>query len=143
MAVAEQNKVICRRFLEEVVNEGNQAVADELVGPDFVDHNPLPGLPPNRDGFKQSFIIFRSVFPDLKYTIEDMIAEGDKVVIRWIATGTQKGELFGIPPTGKHITVAGVDIFRLANGKLVELWLSWDQLGMMQQIGVIPPPGQK
>jgi steroid delta-isomerase-like uncharacterized protein len=143
MAAAEQNKVICRRFLEEVVNKGNQAVADELIGTDFIDHNPLPGLPSNRDGFKQSFIIFRSVFPNMKYTIEDMIAEGDRVVVRWIATGTQKGELFGVPPTGKYISVVGIDIFRLANGKLVELWLSWDQLGMMQQLGIIPPMGQK
>jgi steroid delta-isomerase-like uncharacterized protein len=143
MAAEEQNKEICRRFLEEGVNKGNQAVAEELVGPDFVDHNPLPGLPPNRDGFKQSFVIFHSVFPDMKYTIEDMIAERDKVVVRWIATGTQKGELFGVPPTGKHITTVGIDIFRLADGKLMELWLSWDQLGMMQQLGIIPPMGQK
>lgn len=136
MSVVE-NKAIARRFLEEVINKGNQAVADELVASNFVDHNPLPGHAPTREGFKQSFVIFRAAFPDLKYTIEDMIAEGDKLVIRWKATGTHKGGLFGIPPTGKKITVTGMDIFRITGGKLVELWLNWDQLGMMQQLGIV------
>ncbi len=138
----EKNKAIARRFLEEVVNKGNQAVADELVSTNFVDHNPLPGLPPTSEGFKQSFVIFRKAFPDLKYLIEDMAAEGDKVAIRWTAKGTHKSELFGIPPTNKQITVTGIDFFRIADGKLLELWLSWDQLGMMQQLGIIPPTGE-
>jgi len=129
----EANKAIARRFLEEVVNKGNQTVADELIAADFVDHNPLPGLPPGREGFKLSFVAFRVAVPDMKYIVEDVVAEGDKVVVRWKATGT--------PPTGKHITVTGVDIFRVKGNKLVELWLSWDQLGMMQRLGVVPLPG--
>lgn len=139
----EANKAIARRFLEEVVNKGNQAVADELVAVDFVDHNPLPGLPPGREGFKLSFVAFRGAFPDMNYAIEDVVAEGDRVVVRRRATGTHRGELMGIPPTGKHIVVAGVDIFRVKEGKLAELWLSWDQLGMMQQLGVVPLPNAR
>jgi steroid delta-isomerase-like uncharacterized protein len=137
-----ENKAVVRRFLEEVVNKGNQAVADELIAADFVDHNPLPGLTPNNEGFKQSFVIFRSAFPDLEYTIEDMIAEAGKVAVRWTAKGTHKGELAGIRPTNKSVAVMGIDIFRVAGGQLMELWLSWDQMGMMQQLGVIPTPGQ-
>lgn len=133
-----QNKDIVRRFLEEVVNKGNQSLADELIASDFVDHNPLPGLPPNKDGFKQSFVIFHDTFPDMHYEIDDIIAEEDKVVVRWTATGTQKGELMGIPPTGRSISVTGMDIFRIVNNQLAELWLSWDQLGMMQQLGAVP-----
>ena len=135
-----ENKSIATRFLEEVINKGNQSLADELVASDFIDHNPLPGLSPDRDGFKQSFVIFHSTFPDMHYAIEDLIAEDDKVVVRWRATGTQKGELMGIPPTGKSIAVTGVDVFRISNGKIAELWLNWDQLGMMQQLGAIPAP---
>jgi steroid delta-isomerase-like uncharacterized protein len=137
----EENKAIVRRFLEEVVNKGNQTVADELVASDFIDHNPLPGLSPTNEGFKQSFVIFRTAVPDLRYAIDDLIAEGDKVAVRWTATGTNKGEMFGMPATGRQVTVAGVDVFRLARGRLVELWLSWDQLGMMQQLGIIPTLG--
>ena len=106
--MSDQNKAIARRFLEEVVNKGNLAVADRLVVPDFVDHNPLPGLEAGAEGFKQSFVVFRAAFPDLKYTIEDIIAEGDKVVVRWTAKGTHKGELLGMPATGKHVAITGV-----------------------------------
>jgi predicted ester cyclase len=77
----------------------------------------------------------------LRYAIDDLIAEGGKVAVRWTATGTNKGELLGMPATGRQVTVGGVDIFRLAKGRLVELWLSWDQLGMMQQLGIIPTLG--
>jgi steroid delta-isomerase-like uncharacterized protein len=141
MSLAE-NKAVVRRLLEEVINEGHQVVADELVTSNFVDHNPMPGFPPNREGFKKSFVTFRAAVPDLRYTIDDIIAEGDKVVVRWTAKGTHKGEMLGIPPTGKKVAISGVDVFRLAKGQLVELWLSWDQLGMLQQMGVIPMPGQ-
>jgi len=134
----EANKDIAGRFLEEVVNKGNQAVADELVAADSIDHNPLPGLPPGREGFRLSFITFHAAFPDMNYAIEDVVAEGDKVVVRWKATGTHRGELMGILPTGKHIAVTGVDIFRVEEGRLAELWLSWDQLRMMQQLGIVP-----
>ena len=138
----EENKAIVRRLLEQGLVRGNQAIGEELLADDFVDHNPLPGLPPNRDGFKQSFVVFGSAFPDFEYRIEDMIGEGDKVVARFTAMGTHKGEMAGIPPTGNRVSVTGIDIFRVTGGKIAEFWLSWDQLGMMQQIGVIPAPSQ-
>lgn len=134
------NKKIIRRLLEEGLAQGRQTVAEKLLARDFVDHNPLPGLPPDREGFKQSFAVFRSAFPDFSYTIEDMVAEGDRVVVRFAANGTHRGEMAGIPPTGKQVSVTGMDLFRLAGGKVAEFWLSWDQLGLMQQLGVIPTP---
>ena len=134
------NKALVRRLLEESFNSGNSAVADELVAADFVDHNPLPGLPPTAEGFKQSFAVIRAAMPDMTYTIEDVIAEGDKVVVRWTTSGTNTGEMLGMPATGKKATVTGIDIFRVQDGKLAEFWLSWDQLGMLQQLGMIPPP---
>jgi steroid delta-isomerase-like uncharacterized protein len=133
------NKNVVSRFLEEVMNKGNQAVGDQLVATGFVDHSPMPGFSPDATGFKKGLAAVRAAIPDMKYTIEDIIAEGDKVVARWRASGTHKGEMFGIPPTGKSTTVTGMDIFRVANGKLVEFWLNWDQLGMLQQLGAIPP----
>ena len=138
-----KNKAIVRRLLEEAAGKGNQAVADELISDDFIDHNALPGLTPDSEGFKKSFVSFRSAAPDLEYIIEDMIAEDDKVVVRWKVKGTQTGEMAGIPATGKSLEVTGVDIFRVEKGKIVELWLVWDQLGMMQQLGMIPPMGPK
>lgn len=134
------NKQIIRRLLEEGLAQGKQTIAEELLARDFVDHNPLPGLSPDREGFKQSFAVFRSAFPDFTYTIKDMVAEGSRVVVRFTANGTHRGELMGIPPTGKQVSVTGMDLFRLAGGKVAEFWLSWDQLGLMQQIGVIPIP---
>jgi steroid delta-isomerase-like uncharacterized protein len=138
-----ENKKIIRHLLEEGLAQGKQAVAEELLARDFVDHNPLPGLPPDREGFKQSFAVFRSAFPDFTYTIDDMVAEGDRVMVRFTARGTQRGEMVGIPPTGNQVSVTGIDLFRLAGGKVAEFWLSWDQLGLMQQLGVIPFPGKQ
>jgi steroid delta-isomerase-like uncharacterized protein len=132
----DQNKDLVRRLLLEVINEGNFELAESLIASDFVDHNPLPGLPPTKEGFKQSFMVFRNAFPDLKYTIDDIIAEDDRVAVRFTAAGTYTGELMGIPPRGQQVTVSGIDIFRVANEQLVELWLGWDQLGFMLQLGM-------
>ena len=118
----EDNKAIARRIFEEVGSQGNFAVIDEAVSPNFVYRT--------------------SAFPEFHYTVEDMIAEGDKVVARWTATGTHKGDMMGIPPTGKQATVTGITTFRFANGKMVEGLTTWDALGMMQQLGLIPAPGQ-
>jgi steroid delta-isomerase-like uncharacterized protein len=136
----DDNKKIISHLLEEGLAQGKQAVAEKLLARDFVDHNPLPGLTPDREGFKQSFAVFRSAFPDFTYTIKDMVAEGDRVVVRFTANGTHRGEMAGIPPTGKQISVTGMDLFRLAGGKVAEFWLSWDQLGLMQQLGGIHLP---
>jgi len=138
----EENKAIELRFLEEVVNKGNLAVIDELVAANFIDHSALPGAAPDREGYKQFFAMTRTAFPDFHSTLEDMIAEGDKVVERFTVRGTHKGEFMGIAPTGKQVEVEGIAIHRLAGGKIVEDWFSMDMLGMMQQLGVVPAPGQ-
>ena len=138
-----QNKAIVRRFVEEVFNRGNMSVADELMAPDFVEHEELPlGIPRDLEGVKQMTTMMRSAFPDFKATIEDIIAEGNKVVIRMTCSGTQKGEFMGIAPTGKSVSIGVIDIIRIADGKLVEHWGQMDSMGMMQQLGAIPagPP---
>jgi steroid delta-isomerase-like uncharacterized protein len=139
---AEENKAIIRRFVDEVFNTGNMAAADELAAPDFLDHNPFPGTPPGLEGYKQGMRLFRAAFPDLEFILEDQIAEGDKVVARWTVRATHQGEVMGIPPTGKRVTVTGIDIVRFAGGKMVESWNLWDTLGLLQQLGVMPTPGQ-
>ncbi len=138
----EANKATARRFADEVLNRGNLALIDELVAPDFVDHSAPPGVPPNRDAAKTFFATLRAAFPDLHVTIDDVIAEGDKVVLRSTAHGTMKGEFAGMPPSGKSATWASVDILRFANGKQVEHWGVQDQLSMLQQLGLAEPPGQ-
>jgi steroid delta-isomerase-like uncharacterized protein len=139
--MSEANKAIVRRFSEEVMNRGNLRVIDELFAPNVVDHSIPPGFPAGIAGVKQMAAMYRSAFPDVRSTIEDLVAEGDKVVVRWSATGTHRGELMGIPATGKRVTVTGIVIDRIAGGKIVEHWESFDQLSMMQQLGVVPAPG--
>jgi steroid delta-isomerase-like uncharacterized protein len=139
----EQNKALARQLAEEVLNKGNMSRADEIIAPNFVEHEELPpGIPPGREAPKMMFTMLRSAFPDFKATIDDMIAEGDKVVIRQTWTGTQKGEFMGMPPTGKSISIGVIDIIRIADGKFVEHWGVMDQMAMMQQLGAIPAPGQ-
>jgi steroid delta-isomerase-like uncharacterized protein len=138
----EQNKARFGQFMEEVFNRGNINVADDLVAPDFVDHEELPpGVPAGREGVKQMTTMFRSAFPDFKVTIDDMIADGDKVVVRSTWSGTQKGEFMGIPPTGKPVSFGVIDIVRFAGDKVVEHWGQMDSMRMMQQLGVIPGEG--
>ncbi len=102
----------------------------------------MPDVSPDLQGLKQFVTVVTAVFPDWHPTIEDMIAEGDKVVVRFTGSGTHKGEFMGIPPTGKQVTITAIAIQRIAGGKIVENWLQADMLGMMQQLGVVPPPGQ-
>ena len=138
---SEHNKAIAQRFYDLVWNQGNMAVADELFTPDTVDHASPPGFPSGIAGVKQVFGMYRGAFPDLTITIEDMIADGDKVVARWTSRGTHRGDLMGIPPTGKQVTITGIDILRFEGDKIAEHWANFDMLGMMQQIGVAPSPG--
>ncbi len=138
----EENRALVQRFYAEIWNKGNlDAVADLLAG-DFVDHAAPPGFPSGQEGAKQVFMIYRTAFPDFRLSVEDIIAEGDKVVARWRTHGTHQGELMGIPPTGKQVTVTGIDLFRVAGDKIAEHWAEFDMLGLMQQLGVIPAPGQ-
>ena len=136
--MSEQNKTVARRAVEECFNKGNLAVVNEIFASNYVDHNAPPGLPPGVEGFKQLVTMYRNAFPDVRVTIDDVITEGDKVVIRWTGRGTHKGNLMSVAPTGKQVTVTGIGIDRFANGKIVEHWECFDQLGMMQQVGAIP-----
>lgn len=137
---ADENKAIVRRFFSEVVNERNLAVADDLVARDFIEHSALPGLPPGRDGFKQFLTMLATAFPDLHVTIEDILTDRDKVVVRLTIRGTHRGELMGMPPTNKPATWSGIDIIRIANGKMVERWGERDLLRLMEQLGALQPP---
>jgi len=139
--MSEENKAKFRRVLLECFNQGNLATADELIDVNFVDHNPPPGVSQGLEGFKQIVTMFRGAFPDIQIKIEDLIAEGDKVVGRITAQGTHQGELMGIPPTGKKVSMNEIHIIRFSNGKAVEHWGVEDNLGMMTQLGVIEPPG--
>lgn len=140
--LTETNKAVSRRFFEEVFGKGKLNVLDEIIASDHVNSGPgtLPGLPTGPEGAKQLVTVYRNAFPDVHFTIDEQIAEGDKVVTRWTADGTHKGELLGIPATGKTSTVTGVAVDRFANGKIVESWGIFDQFGMMQNLGVIPTP---
>lgn len=140
---SEQTKAAFARFIEEFFNRGNYAVADEMFAPNFVEHEQLPGgLPPTADGVKQMTAALRAAFPDFKATVDDMIAEGDRVVVRQTWSGTQKGEFMGVPATGKRISWGVIDIVRYADGKVAEHWGQMDAMGMMMQLGAIPAPGQ-
>ncbi len=143
MTLAEDNRALIRRYFEEIdaaARDGRAAsVLDEFVAPNFVDHSPNPGFAPNLEGLKQAFNHFLAAHPDGYHIVEDMIAEWDKVVTSVIAYGTQTGELFGIPPTGKQVRTTGIVIHRIANGKIVEHWSEVDNLGVLQQLGVVPP----
>lgn len=139
--LAEENKAIVRRCIEEAFNKGNTNAMDKFFAPNVVPH-PLPsGVPHDRQGLKRFFTTLLAAFPDYCLTIEDMVAEGDKVVIRSTISGTHKGEFMGITSTGKQVTWTAIEIWRIEGGKVVEIWGQVDQLGMMQQLGVAPPPG--
>ena len=135
----EENKALIRRFFEEAWGKGNLAVADELLAADFVLHAPPPGVAPDLEGYKQWVSMTCAGLADRQSTVEDQIAEGDKVVTRWTYRGTHKGELMGIAPTGKQVMVTGICIERIVGGKIVKEWSEKDNLGMMQQLGVVPP----
>ena len=134
----EENKVIFRRFVAEVMNQGKLPVIDELFAPDFVGHINLPPVPSmNREGVKSLFAMYHSAFSNLETTIEDLIAEDDKVVGLLILRGTHAGNFMGIPATGKQIAFRTMDIFRIEDEKIVEHWAMPDQFSLRQQLGVI------
>lgn len=130
---ATDGKAVARRFVEEVLGKGRFDIFDDLTAPEYRDHNLPSGVTP-----QQSIGAFRAGFPDLQVTIDDQIAEGDKIVTRWTTRGTHTGSLFGIPPTGQGMVMTGISIYRIVEGKLVEGWVQSDQLGMMQQLGLAP-----
>ena len=139
---AEENKANVRRVYEEAITQNKPEVFDEIMSPDVVDHAPFPDQAPGLEGFKGVFAMMLSAFPDYQSTVEDQIAEGDKVVTRFSSQGTHQGEFMGIAPTGNRVRVTGIDIDRVVEGKIVEHWSEADLLGMMTQLGVISKPGQ-
>ena len=135
---ADANKALARRVFEEAFNQGKVELTDELIFPGFVDHGAAPGLPDTGpESFRQTLRLFRDAFPDVHMTIDDMIAEGDKVVVRSHWQGTHRGEFFGVPPTGKTFTLTSTDILRIENGQVAEHWGNEDDLGMLQQLGIL------
>jgi steroid delta-isomerase-like uncharacterized protein len=140
----EENRAIALRLYEEIINTGDFDRAEEVLSPNFVEHEevPVPADLQGIDAFKQFFSMLRGAFPDMRMDVQDMIAEGDKVVARLTVHGTHQGEFMGMPPTDNPIEVTATDIFRIGDGKIVDHWGNIDNLGMMQQLGAIPPPGQ-
>ncbi|MCA1731739.1 MAG: ester cyclase [Actinobacteria bacterium] len=134
---AEENKAIVLRHWEEVVSKGTLDLIDEIFAPDFVAHEADQDIR-GPEGVRQFILMLRAAFPDLRVTVEDVLAEGVKVVQRWRAHGSHQGELMGLAPTGKRISVAGITISRFEGGKVAEEWELYDMIGMMQQLGAIP-----
>lgn len=136
----EQNVTLVRHLQEDVFARGALDVAEAILAPDFRWHasNLPPDVTPDRDGIKQYAVMLHTAFPDVQFTYGQTIDAGDVVVLYWLARGTQQGQLMAIPPTGRPIAITGIDIFRVVGGKIAELWESWDQLGMLHQLGALP-----
>jgi len=130
----EANKALIRRHFAEIWNQRRLDIADELVDEAYLSHFPVPGQPPGIAGFTYAVQMLHQSFPDLVITVEDLIAEGDKVAARLTARGTHRGAFRGIAPTGRAVTWAGIRIFRIANGKIAEHWANWDDLSLLQQL---------
>ena len=135
--MSEENKAVVRRFYE-TFEKGDLSIVDEVLASNFVEHNPFPDQPPGPEGMKQVLGMMQAAFPDLALSTEDMIAEGDKVAVRAKITGTHRGEFMGLPATGNKVTVTGISIYGVVDGKIVEHWEQFDAMGMMQQLGAIP-----
>lgn len=133
------NKEVVRRVYDEVLNKRNLNLIQELFRPDYIEHDPMPGQRTGLDGVNDRFgMLIKALDPH--FTIEDLIAEGDRVVVRWTNAGTNVGDFFGIPATGRAFKIPGIDIYRLQDGKLAEHWHVVDVFGHMVQLGVIPAP---
>ncbi len=134
-------KTIARREIVEIFGEGKLEVADAVIAPDYVGHDPASPEPiRGPEGVKEQAAGYRAAFPDLTITVDQQVAEGDTVVTRWTARATHEGELFGIAATGKQATITGISIERFVDGKVVEDHTNWDTFGLMQQLGAIPAP---
>jgi len=132
------NKATLTRFMD-AMSQGDTTIVDSTVTEGIVDHQAMPGMAPGREGLKAMMTQFHAAFPDLKITVKDMTADGDKVWVRSTMTGTMKGEFMGMKPTGKSLDLEGFDLVRFENGKMAEHWGVQDNMSMMQQLGVTPP----
>jgi predicted ester cyclase len=139
---AEENKALVRRYVEEFVDRSNFDLSEEIFVPNFVRYDAGPDQVSRVEDLKHFFAMLHSGFPGFQSTIEDLLSEGDKVALRFTFRGIHQGEFMGIAPTGKEVTMSGIDILRIADGKLVEMWNQEDVLGMMRQLGAIPEPDQ-
>ena len=139
----ERNKALARRFTEDLWGAHNAGLVDELLSSDFVNHDPFPGTSGDREGERQAIAIHSAALSDTRATVDDQIGEGEKVAIRWTFSATHTGEFLGIPPTGKKIEMTGINIYRIENGKIAELWREVDVMSLLQQLGAVPPFGQK
>jgi steroid delta-isomerase-like uncharacterized protein len=137
----EENKALARRWLEEVWNKVNLATVDKLCTANFTFNYAAPGVSNDREGYRQTVIMLTSGVSDLKITLEDIVAEGDKVVVRWKGISKHTGDFMGIPATGKQLSMTGISIARIEGSKIAEEWGEMDMMGLMQQIGAFPPPG--
>jgi steroid delta-isomerase-like uncharacterized protein len=139
----EQNRRLVRRLYEELFSKWNLAVIDELISPEFLGHEMPPGMPRGAEGFRQFYAGIRAGLPDVQLTVEDMIAEGDRVVVRWRGRATHQGVFRGIPATGARVSFTGIAIYRLLKGKVVERWVEVDMLGLTEQLrAAAAPPGK-
>ncbi len=137
---ADQNKAVVRRYYDEVLNGQRVAVLDEIAAEDYVENDPFPGMGNGREQLKLRAGALISAFSPCTFKIEDIVAEGDRVAVRWRSRGTQSGEFMGIPPTNRSYEIAGIDFHRLAAGRLAEHWHVVDQLSQLQQLGLLPAP---
>ncbi len=129
------------RLYERVLNGGQMDAIDDLFTDEYDEHDPLPGQRTGREGVRDRVQMLRDALAP-RFTVEDVVAENDRVVVRWSQNGTHSGELFGIPPTGTTFTIAGIDVYRVEGGRFAEHWHVVDQLALLQQLGVIPAPGE-
>ncbi len=143
IVISEQNKTNVRRLFDELWNTGNLPAAGELIASTYTHHDAsTPDVGRGPESEKKRVTLYRTAFPDIRLSVEDIIAEGETVVARWSCRGTHEGDLSGIAPTGKQFAIAGVSVMRFAGGKMVEGWINWDALGLMQQLGVAPEFGK-
>ncbi|MBI4790833.1 MAG: ester cyclase [Chloroflexi bacterium] len=135
----EQNKAIARRYIEELWNQNNLAVIDEIIAPDLVGHAGAQTFR-GADTLRQRAKNLRAIYSDVRFTLEDQIAEADKALLRWTFRARHTGEYMGAKPTGKEVVATGMNLFRLANGKIAEIWVESDDLGELQQLGIVTLP---
>ena len=140
--MAEDNKALMQKFLDRI-NKHDLSVIDEVFDASYVDRETMPGIPPNREGLKQMFGMYLKAFPDMQLKVEHLVADGEYVMVHLTSTGTNKGEMMGMPATGKSVKVAEMHLVRVKDGKFVEHWGVEDQMSMMQQLGLMPEPGKK
>jgi steroid delta-isomerase-like uncharacterized protein len=135
--MSEQNKTLARRWFEDLFSRGDVDTANEILSEEFVDHLPREeerGI----EELKHYVSIYRNAFPDIEDTVEDILAEGDKVVVRWRSRGTHQGQFMGVAPTGRHVAFTGMRPFRIAGGVIAESWVNIDERGLQEQLGAVP-----